>query len=53
LGQPLDVVGCVLLSVALQDKSPVLHQFVIVPDMIIAAILGVDFLQQHALWLDF
>jgi len=47
-GQTLDVVGCVLLPVAFQDKPPVLHQFVIVPDLIIAAILGVDFLQKHA-----
>ena len=30
-----------------------LHEFVIVLDLIIAAILGVDFLQQHALQLDF
>ena len=44
---PLEVVGCVLLSVSLQGKSAVLHEFVMVPDLIIAAILGVNFLQQH------
>jgi len=42
-GHPLEVVGCVLLSVSLQGKPAVLHEFVIVPDLIIAAILGVDF----------
>jgi len=26
-GQPLKMVGCVLLPVSLQDKGPVLHQF--------------------------
>jgi len=51
--QPLEVVGSVILPVSLQENPAVLHEFVIVPDLIIAAILDVDFLQQHALRLDF
>ena len=51
-GQPLTIVDCVKLTVCLNHLQ-VSHRFVVVQELVTPAILGVDFLQQHKLSLDF
>ena len=51
-GQPLTIVNCVKLTVCLNCLG-VSHKFVVVQDLITPGILGIDFLQQHNLILNF
>ena len=53
-GIPLPVVKYVTASVLIQNMETILrHDFFVVSDLIVPAILGLDFLQQHGLVLDF
>ena len=52
-GIPLPVVKYVTASVLVQNMETMLHDFFVVSDLIVPAILGLDFLQQHDLVLDF
>ena len=51
-GQSLTIVDCVQLIVCLNHLT-VSHNFIVVQELITPAILGIDFLQQHNLILDF
>ena len=53
-GIPLPIVKYVTASVLIQNMETTLqHDFFVVSDLIVPAILGLDFLQQHGLVLDF
>ena len=52
-GIPLSVVKYVTASVLVQNMETMLHDFFVVSNLIVPAILGLDFLQQHGLVLDF
>ena len=53
-GIPLSIVKYVTASVLIQDMQRMLQQdFFVVSDLIVPAILGLDFLQQHGLVLGF
>ena len=53
-GIPLPIVKYVTASVLIQNMQRMLQQdFFVVSDLIVPAILGLDFLQQHGLVLDF
>ena len=52
-GIPLPVVKYVTASVLIQNMETMLHDFFVVSDLIVPTMLGLDFLQQHGLVLDF
>ena len=53
-GIPLPVVKYVTATVLIQNMETMIqHDFFVVSDLIVPAILGLDFLQQHGLVLDF
>ena len=51
-GEPLPVVGCVKVPIRI-DQLAVSHQFLVVERLVAPVILGLDFLQQHNLVLNF
>ena len=51
-GEPLPIVGCVKAPIRF-DQLAVRHQFLVVERLITPVILGLDFLQQHNLVLNF
>ena len=52
-GIPLPIVKYVTASVVIQNMQRMQQDFFVVSDLIVPAILGLDFLQQHGLVLDF
>ena len=51
-GEPLQIAGCVQASVRISQLN-VIHQFLAVDKLVTPVILGLDFLQQHNLVLNF
>ena len=51
-GEPLPISGCVRLPVKI-DQLQVAHNFLVVDRLVAPIILGIDFLQQHNLVLNF
>ena len=53
LGEHLPVMGCVKALIQMIDTFQITHQFLVVPSLIYPVILGIDFLYQNQLSLDF
>ena len=51
-GDPLHIVDCIP-GLVMFDKLKVVHNFIVVSELIMPALLGVDFLEQHGLVLNF
>ena len=51
-GEPLQITGCVQAPLGISQLN-VIHQFLIVDKLVAPVILGLDFLQQHNLVLNF
>ena len=51
-GEPLQITGCVQAPVGISQLN-VIHQFLVVDKLVVPVILGLDFLQQHNLVLNF
>ena len=51
-GEPLQITGCVQAPVGISQLN-VIHQFLVVDKLVAPVILGLDFLQQHNLVLNF
>ena len=52
-GEPLQITGCVQAPAVGISQLNVIHQFLVVDKLVVPVILGLDFLQQHNLVLNF
>lgn len=53
-GEPIPIVGSVTATVCIGElRQPIEHEFLVVQNLVSPVILGVDFMQQHGVVLDF